>query len=183
MDAVYVHLVNEYYAKGKAPWTDEKQLAKIIKNATVLDPILIGKVAPDLNLQGRNKEPITVHEVESEYTVMFFWDPDCGHCKKSIPVLIDFYNQYREKGVEILGICTKLNPASDTCWDLIDEKGMDLWINANDPYLRSRFKQIYNVQVTPQIFVLDAEKKIVMKKIGVEQLPEVLDHLIEERSD
>ncbi len=183
MDAVYVHIVTEYYAKGLAPWTDEKQLAKIIRNAKVIEPILIGKIAPDLKLIGREKETVTIHEIESEYTVLFFWDPECGHCKKSIPAVIEFYNEYHSKGVEILGICTKLNEAADKCWDMIDEKGMDIWLNANDPYLRSRFKQIYNVRVTPQIFILDADKKIVMKKIGAEQLSTVMEHLLNEKSD
>ena len=77
----------------------------------------------------------------------------------------------------------KFNEGSSACWDVVDERGMDIWINANDPYLRSRFKQIYDVRVTPQVFVLDSEKKIVMKKIGVEQLSGVMDHLFEEKSD
>ncbi len=183
MDAIYVHLVTKYYAGGKAPWTEEEQLAKIIKNANTLKPILIGKIAPDLKLQGREKEVITVHGIESEYTVLFFWDPECGHCKKSIPILVEFYEQYQNKGIEILAICTKLNQAADKCWDVVDERGMDIWINANDPYLRSRFKQIYDVRVTPQLFVLDADKKIVMKKIGAEQLSGVMDHLLGEKSD
>jgi thiol-disulfide isomerase/thioredoxin len=183
MDAVYVHLVNEYYAQGKAPWTDEEQLSKIIKNANTLKPILIGKIAPDLKLQSRDKEPITVHGIKSDYTVLFFWDPECGHCKKSIPLLLEFYKAYHDRGVEVLAICTKLNQASDKCWDVVDERGMDIWINANDPYLRSKFKQIYDIRVTPQIFVLDSDKKIVMKKIGVEQLAGVMDHLLGEKSD
>jgi len=183
MDAVYVHLVTEYYARGLAPWTEEEQLSKIIKNANTLKPILIGEVAPDLNLQSRTKEPVTVHGINSDYTVLFFWDPECGHCKKSIPVLIDFYNEYHDKGVEILAICTKLNEGSKKCWEVVDERGMDIWVNANDPYLRSRFKQIYDVRVTPQVFVLDSEKKIVMKKIGAEQLAGVMDHFLVEKSD
>ena len=183
MDAVYVHLVTEYYAEGRAPWTDEEQLSKIIKNANTLKPILIGEIAPDLKLQGREKEEITVHGIDADYTVLFFWDPECGHCKKSIPVLVEFYKEYRNKGIEVLAICTKLNDAGDKCWDVVDERGMDIWINANDPYLRSRFKQIYDVRVTPQVFVLDADKKIVMKKIGAEQLTDVMDHILGEKSD
>ena len=183
MDAVYVHIVTEYYAEGRAPWTDEDQLAKIIKNANTLKPILIGEIAPDLKLQGREKEEITVHGIKSDYTVLFFWDPECGHCKKSIPILVEFYQEYHNKGIEVLAICTKLNQAADKCWDVVDERGMDIWRNANDPYLRSRFKQLYDVRVTPQVFVLDAEKKIVMKKIGVEQLSEVMEHLLGQKSD
>ena len=178
MDAVYVHVVNEYYAKGRAPWTDEEQLNKIIQNAARLDPILIGKIAPDLTLQDREGKRVVLHEIEAQYTVLFFWAPDCGHCKKSIPGVIDFYNAYKSRGVEILAVCTKLKDEVSECWETIDERDMNIWINAVDPLLRSRYKQLYDVRLTPRIYVLDREKRIVMKSIGAEQLPEVLDHLL-----
>ena len=43
MDAVYVHIADKYYRQGLAPWTEEEQLNKIVKNANTLKPILIGK--------------------------------------------------------------------------------------------------------------------------------------------
>ncbi|MEL6139989.1 MAG: DUF5106 domain-containing protein, partial [Bacteroidota bacterium] len=47
MDAIYVHLIDNYYAKGFAPWTEEEQMKKFIENADRLRPLLIGKTAPD----------------------------------------------------------------------------------------------------------------------------------------
>ena len=179
MDAVYVHIVNRYYARGMAPWTDEEQLGKIIENARKLEPILIGKIAPDIRLQDQQDRSVTLHGVDAPYTVLYFWAPDCGHCKKSIPELVEFYRAYRDKGVEVLAVCTKLRDEVGDCWEAVDDRGMDIWVNAVDPFLRSRYKQIYDVRVTPKIYVLDHEKRIVMKNIGSEQLPQVLDHLLE----
>jgi thiol-disulfide isomerase/thioredoxin len=180
MDAVYVHLVDEYYAKGYATWTDSLQLDKILKNAATLRPILIGKKAPDLMLQTRDGKPFRLHSIESPFTVLFFWDPECGHCKKSMPDVINFYNTYKPKGVELVAVCTQIQDGVAKCWEHIDSKpGMETWINAVDPMLRSRFKQIYDVKTTPQIFILDKDKKIVMKKIGAEQLAGVMDRLME----
>ena len=42
MDAVYVHIVNNYYATGDADWIEQEQLNKILENANTLKPILIG---------------------------------------------------------------------------------------------------------------------------------------------
>ncbi len=178
MDAVYVHIVDEYYARGLATWVEEEQLTKIVKNANTLRPILIGKTAPDLKLLAEDKSEIRLHSIDAAYTVLYFWDPECGHCKKSIPKVMEFYEQYKNKGVEVLAVCTKLGDDADSCWEAIEERGMDIWVNAYDPYLRSRFKQIYDVRSTPQVFVLDADKKIIMKRIGAEQLPEVLKHFM-----
>lgn len=182
MDGVYVHLVDKYYANGLATWTEEEQLNKIIRNAQTLSPLLIGKTAPDLRMQDRDQKPVRLHDVDAVYTVLFFWDPDCGHCKKSMPKLVEFYEQYRPRGVEIFAVCTRLQDDVPKCWESIDQHHMGQWINVCDPYLRTRFKQIYDIRTTPQIYVLDKDKKIVMKKISAEQLPEVIDHLIQNGS-
>ncbi|MBK6784898.1 MAG: DUF5106 domain-containing protein [Saprospiraceae bacterium] len=47
-DALYVHLVDKYYTKGKAHWVDEETLDKMKENANDLRPILIGKKCPTL---------------------------------------------------------------------------------------------------------------------------------------
>lgn len=179
MDALYVHLVENYYKTGKAPWTEEEQLNKIIKNANTLKPILIGKIAPNIKVFKQDKTPINLHDLESKFTVMFFWDPDCGHCKKSMPKMLAFYDKYKSKGVEVFAICTKVGKDNDKCWETIEEKKMNRWVNVTDQYLQSKYKTIYDIRTTPQIFILDADKKIVSKRIGAEQLDEVMEQLLE----
>ncbi len=182
MDAVYVHMVDTYYANGLATWTDSAQLNKILKNAETLRPLLIGKTAPDLLMLDRENHPIRLHSIDAPYTVLFFWDPDCGHCKKAIPDLVRFYQEYKPRGIEVFSVCTSLQDEAKKCWEAIDERNMGEWVNVVDPYLRSRFKQIYDVRTTPQIYILDKDKKIIMKKIGADQLAEVMDRLMENGS-
>jgi methyl coenzyme M reductase alpha subunit len=67
----------------------------------------------------------------------------------------------------------------DSCWSTIKEREMDVFFNTVDPYHRSRYKTVYDIKSTPQIYVLDHDKKILSKRIGAEQLPEVLTHFIE----
>ncbi len=180
MDAVYVHLVENYYAKGLAPWTDEEQLAKIIENANALKPLLIGKTAPNIRLQKRDGAPVSLHEVDAPYTVLYFWRYDCGHCKKSTPKLKEFYETYKDKGVEIMAVCFKFTDEVPECWEYIDENEIGDWLHTVDPYHRSNFGKIYNIKSTPQLYVLDRDKTIISKRIGAEQLPEVIDHFLEQ---
>lgn len=179
MDAVYVHLVNKYYAQGKAPWTDEEQLKKIIDNANALEPLLIGKVAPNIKLEKRNGDPIELHEIESEITVLYFWRYDCGHCKKSTPTIKAFYDKYKDKGVTLVAVCAKFTDELPGCWDYIEEKEIENWMHLIDTYHKSRYMKVYNIKSTPQLFVLDKDKSILSKRIGAEQLEEVIDRIIE----
>lgn len=178
MDAVYVHLGDKYYCAGKAWWVDEEQLNKICANVETLRPILIGKVAPNIQVQRKDGTLLSLHDVKSDFTVLFFWDPECGHCKKSIPDVVAFYDKFSSRGVEIFGVCTKTGEDTGGCWDAIEERNMGKWINTIDPYLRSKYKTLYDIRTTPKIFVLDKDKKIISKGIGGEQLEEVLEQAI-----
>ncbi len=198
MDGVYVHIAENYYAKGLAPWTEAEQLKKITDNAKTLKPILIGKIAPDLNMfeidiegtiaaadadneyqRWKSKRNISLHGVDAPYTVLFVWDPDCGHCKKSMPKMLEFYENFKDRGVEIFAVCTKTYDEMPSCAETMKEKGMLNWINAIDPFIKSKYKQIYDIRSTPQIFILNDKKEIISKKIGAEQISEVMERILE----
>lgn len=189
-DAVYVHLALNYYKKGKAHWTDEDQLEKIISNGEKLEPLLLGKIAPNIKMQTKAGEEIELHNFKSDYTVLFFWDPDCGHCKKATPKMLEFYEKFHSQGVDIFGICTKLvekdkdgkwtTEGMKECWEYTEENGTNLWLNTIDPYHRSRYKSVYDIRTTPQIYVLDKNKEIILKKVGAEQLSEVMEQILKD---
>lgn len=180
MDAVYVHLVDNYYAKGLAPWVDEEALAKMKERSAALRPLLIGKTAPDIRMQRRDGTPLSLHEVEADFTVLYFWRYDCGHCKKSTPALKEFWEKYKDKNIKIFSVCTKHTDEVPDCWKYVDDNELGEWIQVVDPYLRSRYNKLYDVQTTPQIYILDKDKVIRSKKLGAEQLGEVLDVLLAE---
>lgn len=198
MDAVYVHLVNKYYASGETPWVDEEQLEKIKENAVRLEPILIGKIAPDIAIQEIDvegtlerkdnenehkryavKKNLNLHDIQSKYTVLLIWAPDCGHCKKSMPDIVKFYDKYKTRGVELVALCSSIYKDIPECAAKIQELDMIRWVNTIDPYIKSKYKQLYDVRSTPQIFILDENKEIMFKRISGEQLDGVMKQILE----
>lgn len=179
MDAVYVHIVEQYYAKGDASWTDEEQLKKIVDNANELKPLLIGKTAPDVRLEDKSGKAYNLHDIDSEYTILYFWRYDCGHCKKSTPFMKEFYEKFKDRGVKLVAVCVKFTKDIPDCWKYVDENEIGDWMHLVDPYHRSKFSKIYNIKTTPQLYILDKNKEIISKRIGAEQLEEVMDKIIE----
>lgn len=189
-DACYVHIAQEYYCKGLAPWAKKEDLEKICDNAKRLEPILIGKTAPNIIVSDRNNKQHALWDVDADYTVLFFWAPDCGHCKKAAPHMVEFAQKYKDKGVKVFAVCTAVAKTVEEkdvpdCWKGMEEKGFtdDLFMNLVDPFIRSRYKSLYDVQTTPQIFVLNREHKILMKRIGAEQLVKVMEDLMKFEQD
>jgi peroxiredoxin len=177
MDAIYVHIAEQYIARGKAPWIEEQEKMKVLSAVKRVSPTLIGKKAPDFTVQSEEGKDISLYGIESPYTVLFFWAPNCSHCQQSIPTLTKFYETYRSKGVQVFAICTKLNEQEKGCWDYLDKNNLHAWLNGSDKTGASSIQSLYNVANTPKIYILDKDKTILAKDLGVEHLEEVMKRL------
>ncbi len=176
LDAIYVHLVDKYYSKGKASWVNEENLTKMKDNADDLRPILIGKIMPDIVTYLEDGTPVTLSTIKSPYTVVIFWAPDCGHCKKIMPDIVSFYEKNKDKGLKILGVCTKGGDKTNTCWPAVKEKKMEGFINTADEY--QRYNQKVRVKSTPKIFILDEKKEIIIKDIPGEEIDRIFNEIL-----
>ena len=177
MDAAMVALGEKYYLSGRADWVDQTFKDKLQDRITKLKPNLIGNKAPDLKMQSLNNQSFRLSEVYAPLTVLVFWEPDCGHCKKEIPALKELvWDKYQDVGVKIFAVFTQ-NETKD--WsDFITEHQLEEWINVYDPYHQSNFRNLYDIYSTPAIYILDENKKIIAKRIGADQVPGFIDHYL-----
>ncbi len=173
MDAVFVHMGLEYYKKGKAYWADGETIKKISEKATSWEPLTIGKKAPALNLvDTTEKKVVSLYGVNAEYTILYIWAAGCGHCKKATPKLKKIYDKLKSHGVEVYAISSELE---NDDWKKFVEKHDLNWINVSDtPERPQAFRTTYDVFATPKVYILDKDKKIIAKQIGVEQAGDIL---------
>lgn len=174
-DAIFVYLVNKYYKTGMATWVSEKVKKNIIDRANKLEPVLLGAVAPNLILVNREKGFTGLHDVNARYTILYFWDPECGHCAKETPKLVEFYNQQKDSlGLKVYAVCTD---TSFTRWEKgIIDKHMEKFINVNGTRSAlGNFHDLYDIYSTPVVYVLDHRKRIIAKRLGVEQIHDYLN--------
>lgn len=61
---------------------------------------------PDITSFSQDNTPVRLYDIKSPYTVLLFWAPDCGHCKKIMPDVVSFYKKNKDK-VKLMAICTK----------------------------------------------------------------------------
>ncbi len=176
MDKAFVFFAENYYLNGKAEWADTVWLKKVEERVKEIKPNLIGNQAPNLRLIKNDGSLVSLNMIESDYTVLFFYEPTCGHCKKATPKVVELSEKFWEYGVEVLAIYTQFDKDE---WDkyIIDKK-LENWINAWDPYNQSGFRNNYDVKSTPSIYLLDKDKRIIGKRIDVDTLEKMLTDLI-----
>jgi len=176
MDAVFVHMVEKYYVSGEAYWLKDEQLNKIISRAYSMAPNLIGQQAPPLEIKDSASKPISLYTTKAKYTILVFWDPTCGHCKIEVPKLDSAFNaNWKNKGVAIIGF--KTEGTKDEWQNFIKEHKLKGWIHAWDPDAQSNYRRLYDVYSTPIVYLLDENKKILAKRLGVEQLSDFLEKM------
>lgn len=182
MDKMLVGLAEKYYLAGEATWADEEFLEKLETRVKEIKPTLIGNKAHDLKMQSFNGQYYRLYEINAPVTILVFWEPDCGHCKKAIPKLNEIYQKKLiDKGVKIFAVYTQGNEPE---WvDFIEKNQLYDFINVWDPYRHTGFREHFDVKSTPTIFILDKDKKIIGKRIAVEDLPGFIEHYLKYRQN
>ncbi len=90
---MFVHLAEKYYVGGIMPITDSSMVQNIRNRVSIIKPLLVGKPMPPLALSDTLKTIFKLSDIQSKYTVVFFYDPACGHCRQSTPDLKKFYDK------------------------------------------------------------------------------------------
>ena len=182
LDKVFVHIADRYYATGKADWISEESKKKITDDAYMNKHVLLGNFAPKINVQlyDPEKEEFTTelmspYDVEAEFTIVFLWKPGCGHCKAMADKLKPFYEEWKDKGVEVFSISSANHLDLEKAIKDIKAKEMP-WIITADPYSRERAMIKYYGTSLPKLYVLDKDKRIIANRIGVEQIVDVMEN-------
>ena len=175
MDAVFVHEVEKYYVTKQAYWVDSINIQKIVHKALTLKPLLLEKPTPPILMQDTLNRNIALYDVKAKYTVLIFWDPDCGYCQKVMPKLKDLYDS-RLKSKDIAVYAVDIEGIEDKWKKFIIDKKLN-WINCHDKYKQYFLRELYDIYSTPVIYLLDDKKKIKAKRIDVDQLDGFIEHL------
>jgi len=165
-DKVFVWLAQTFYNSGFADWMDKDDLAKIKEKSDGLSTELIGNPARDFAFDTKDRGRIKLTDVQSPITILYFWDSTCGHCKKETPRLKKFYEEYKDKGVEVVAITLE---NEFTSWNKYIDENELTWINGYESdFERPNFLWYYYIPSTPKKLVLDKDKRIIAKNLDVE---------------
>ncbi|RYF90429.1 MAG: redoxin domain-containing protein [Chitinophagaceae bacterium] len=181
-DAIFVHLFNKYHSKGLTPWLNAKQNEIITRRAYMLMANLVGEKAANLELLDTANNIRSLYDVKADFTVVVFWDPNCGHCKEELPRIDSFYRQnWQAKNVKIFAVMTEYDTASwkkylnsNNVADWVHVYHTEAMARADAEAQRPSFKQLYDITQTPTLYLLDNEKRIVGKKLTPQQLNDLL---------
>jgi len=175
LDEVYINIFDKYIASGDMDyWIDKKTKQNFKEYTDKIRLSLVGHTAPNLIMQDQNFKPRSMYDIKKHYTILFIFDPKCGHCREETPKLVDFYNKYKTRfDLEVYAV--SLDTSMQKMKDYIKEMNMT-WITVNGPrtYVGT-VNKLYYSETTPTMYIIDDKHKIAAKKLGIEQLPEFFE--------
>lgn len=204
LDAVFCYMANTYYCppNNLAYWMTPENTEKVCERAEKVCRVMIGgNSVPIILPDSTEKKWYNTYDIKADYTVLYFWDPNCGHCKKVTPKLQVLYDKkFKERNIEIYAIgkgtgtefaewknfirknnLTFINVAlTDSIYKLAtnpDQIGLTELLRKYTNIQSLNYADTWDIYSTPRIFILDKEKRIIYKQISIGQLEEILDKL------
>jgi thiol-disulfide isomerase/thioredoxin len=104
-----------------------------------------------------------------------FWSVDCGHCQTEIPKLNEELKELKGK-IDFTTFAVYTKEDFEAWRKFILEKKLD-FVNVFDPIHINNLKEKYDIYSTPVIYILDKDKKIKAKRLGSEQVIDMLKFL------
>ena len=173
MDAAFVYIAKKYYLSGQADWVDKATREKIEREVILTQYNLIGMKAQELKLPTMDGDWVSLYETEAPFTLLLFWESDCGHCKKQVPqIKTQLLDKFQPYGFKVFAVHTQ-NEKEKWIKFVTDHELFD-FINCWDPNNQTNFRVFYHIESTPMLYLLDKNKKIIAKKLDIEQLADML---------
>jgi hypothetical protein len=172
LDEAYAYMIENYVMRDLCPWIDDSTKKNYEKDFRRISPNTIGKAAAEIDMMNYKDEPakLSTTVFSKDYTVVAFFDPTCHHCQEEIPAMDSTIRSVNKKLKIKIGMFGVQNAAEDKKWrDMIAKEKLsdDLWVHVYDP-TKTKLGNVtaaYGVLANPAFYVLDAEGKIVGKRV------------------
>ncbi len=139
----------------------------------------IGDYAPTFTAPTPDGNSFSTASLESKVTILDFWASWCGPCRKENPNVVRMYNQYHDKGLEIVGVSLDKAGQKDRWLKAIEQDKLTWKHVSNLQGWQEPIAQTYGVRSIPATYILDKDGKIVAKNLRGKALEDKVAELLE----
>lgn len=184
---VYQH-ITEYLIDGFRKFGFDRIIDYILENYVIKDDLCLdesietaietrikqaenlklGSVVPNIILPDLTGKTIELSAIKSEKILVLFYSSECPHCREFLPKLYEFYNMQKGSEFEVFAVSLDENK---TKWQKFVAENRYDWINISDlKGWKSRPAKDYYIFATPTMFLIDKNRKIIAKPVGIEEV-------------
>lgn len=153
-----------------------KELRKTIDAHSAVD---VGQIAPNFSAPTPEGKDLALNDILGKVTLIDFWASWCKPCRIENPNVVKVYNQYKDKGFEIISVSLD-RPGQKNRWlKAIEDDQMDWHHISNLNFWNDPIAKEYGVRSIPATFLLDEEGRIVAKNLRGDALGRKVGELLD----
>lgn len=118
---------------------------------------------PDIHFD--DQQSLTTKDFsQHKLTFIYYWTSTCEPCVKELPLIVDLYNEFKNKGLNVITVSDESTPASLTLSKRLLKDNKAEWINYPDP--SGKFKTALGTSTYPLQLLINQEGKIITQVSG-----------------
>jgi peroxiredoxin len=162
------------YADGiQGHFKENASVQQFVHQMAALKPISVGHKAPDFTTMSMDGKPVKLSDYKGKYVMIDFWASWCPPCRQENPNVVRLYNQYKTKGLNILGISLDEDKAD---WQKAINNDKLTWQHASDlKKFDGATERLYHIEAIPANFIIDPQGVIVAKNVTGKNLEDFLN--------
>ena len=179
-EAVAVYVADHYFLNKRLPWSDPDTYPLLYAYAEFNRASLLGCDAPELRMENRAGETESLRGDGGHYKLLYFYDPQCATCRTYSEAVAELARTYSGGRLSVFTVNTG---ADRERWEgYLDEHFSDitawkvdmhhLW----DPEDTNDYRRAYGVLSTPALLLIDAQNKIIGRRLDPSAARELLGH-------
>ena len=138
---------------------------------------IAGDPVPDFTTTLLTGEQVRLSDLRGKYVLLQFWGSWCGPCRAENPQLVQLYQRYHERGLEIFSVGVEQSAA--TWQQAIRQDGL-LWKyhTMEDRDFNGGLARQFNIHSIPTTFLLNPQGVIMGVDHDMDRLENVLNSLL-----
>ena len=142
------------------------------------DGLNIGSKVPNFSAPTPTGEMITLDEILGKVTILDFWASWCKPCRLENPNFVKLYDEYHEKGLEIISVSLDRSDQKQRWIDAIEKDRLSWYNVSNLKFWRDPVAQLYNISSIPATFILDDKGKLIASRLRGAELVNKIEALL-----
>lgn len=133
------------------------------------------KPAPEIQFSTLEGRQIDLAQKRGRPVLVTFWATTCPGCIKEMPHLIELYNDYAGRGLEIIGIAMSYDQ-EQAVRELVRLRGLNYPIVHDASGAAAR--AFGDVKLTPTTFLIAPNGRIVMQRLGEVEMDALRERIV-----
>ena len=178
VEKVAIDVAKKYFLSGLLPWKGSSPLVQLESYVGFNEASQVGCDAPELWMESLTGEWVSLRGLTSGRTVLFFYSAQCVTCRRQAQDLALFASSYKGEPLTMVTVYTESTRAE---WESFVaeyfatiENPAVTFVHLWDPEVLTDFPKKYGVLTTPQLYLIDRQRKIIGRRLSPESLGQMV---------